>query len=339
MQIRKRNGTLTPVSNEESAHGEEAVGKSPAPRTPWTMKQAALVAGKGFCMGTADIVPGVSGGTMALILGIYPQLLGAIRAVDLALFRLIGRGRLAAAARHVDALFLLSLGVGIAGALVFFTRVVGLPQLIAAHPQPVYSVFFGLILMSLCVLLRQVADWRFRDAAWILAGALAGLALALAVPVDAPQGARFLFASGAAAACAMILPGVSGAFVLLILNQYSRVLEAVAQLDLSVLAPLAFGAVCGLVLGSRVLVWCLHRFRRPTMLLMSGIVLGSLYAIWPFREPEPPRAEEPLHAIRTVPVWPESLDGSVLASLALAALAAGTVMAIDRLARRATDVG
>ena len=170
------------------------------------MKQAALVAGKGFCMGAADIVPGVSGGTMALILGIYPRLLGAIRAVDLALFRLVGRGRLVAAARHVDALFLLLLGAGIAGALVFFTRVIGLPQLIATHPQPVYSVFFGLILMSLCILLRQVADWRLQDAAWILAGTLAGLALALAVPVDAPQSARFLFASGAAAACAMILP-------------------------------------------------------------------------------------------------------------------------------------
>ena len=325
------------MSNEESTRREDAAGTSPAPRTPWTMKQAALVAGKGFCMGTADIVPGVSGGTMALILGIYPQLLGAIRAIDLALFRLIGRGRLAAAARHVDALFLLSLGAGIAGALMFFTRVVGLPQLIATHPQPVYSVFFGLILMSLCVLLRQVADWRFRDAAWILAGALAGLALVLAAPVDTPQSARFLFASGAAAACAMILPGVSGAFVLLILNQYSRVLEALAQLDFSVLAPLAFGAVCGLVLGSRVLVWGLHRFRRPTMLLMSGIVLGSLYAIWPFREPGPPLAEEPLHTVRTVPVWPESLDGGVLASFALAALAAGAVMAIDRLARRATD--
>ena len=192
--------------------------------------------------------------------------------------------------------------------------------------------------MSLCVLLRQVADWRLQDAAWILAGTLAGLALAWpyrSTPRRAP-------ASSSQAVPRRLRhdpAGVSGAFVLLILNQYPRVLEAVARLDLSVLAPLAFGAVCGLVLGSRALVWCLHRFRRPTMLLMSGIVLGSLYAIWPFREPGPSRAEEPLHAIHTVPVWPESLDGGVLASFALAALAAGTVMAIDRLARRATEAG
>lgn len=301
------------------------------------MKQAVLVAGKGFCMGTADVVPGVSGGTMALILGIYPRLLEAIRAVDLELSRLVARGRVAAAARHVDALFLLSLGLGIAGALAFFTRVIGLHDLLIAHPRPVYSVFFGLISMSLWVLLRQVEDWRLRDVVWVAGGGLAGVALALAVPVDLPPSARVLFASGAAAACAMILPGVSGAFVLLILNQYARVLEALAQLDLEVLTPLAFGAVCGLVLGSRALVWCLRRFRRPTMLLMSGIVLGSLHAIWPFRAPAPPPAGEHLPVLRSVPVWPEHFDGGVLASLALALLAAGAVLTVDRLARRAAS--
>ncbi len=323
------------MSNEESTHRAEAVVTSPAPRTPWTMKQAALVAGKGFCMGTADVVPGVSGGTMALLLGIYPRLLEALRAFDIELFRLVGRGRLATAARHVDALFLLSLAVGIAAALAFFTRVIGLHDLLVSHPRPVYSVFFGLIAMSLWVLLRQVADWRFRDTVWVVGGGLAGVALALTVPLDLPPSARVLFASGAAAACAMILPGVSGAFVLLVLNQYARVLEAVARLDLMVLVPLTFGAVCGLVLGSRALVWCLRRFRRPTMLLMSGIVLGSLYAIWPFRAPVPRPADEHLPALRSVPVWPESLDGGVLASLVLAVLAAGAVLAIDRLARRA----
>ena len=326
------------MSSEAPKRREEAVRTSSATQRPWTIKQVALVAGKGFCMGTADIVPGVSGGTMALVLGIYPRLLAAISAVDLTLFRLAGSGRLSAAARHLDALFLLSLGAGVAGALVFFLQVIELPRLIVTHPQPVYSVFFGLILMSLCILLRQTGGWRLPDAAWMLAGGLIGLALVLAVPLDAPQSSRFLFASGAAAACAMILPGISGAFVLLILNQYPRVLEAVAHFDLSVLAPFAAGAVCGLVLGSRALVWCLHRARRSTMLLMSGIVLGSLYAIWPFREPATPSGEnDHLQAVRSVPVWPESLDGGVLASFALVALAAGTVLAIDRVARRATE--
>ena len=301
------------------------------------MKRAVLVVAKGFCMGAADVVPGVSGGTMALILGIYPRLVAAIRAFDLELLRLAGRGRFAEALRHVDAPFLLGLGLGVAGALAFFTRVIGLPKLIVSHPQPVYSVFFGLIGTSLYLLLRQVAELRARDGLWLLAGALAGIALVLAVPIETPESAWFLVMSGAAAACAMLLPGVSGAFVLLVLNQYGHVLGAVGRLDLPVLAPFALGAVLGLALASRALAWCLQRFRRHTLLLMSGIVLGSLYSLWPFRERSPDPAGGHPHAIRSDPIWPESLDGGVLASLALAALAAGTVLAIDRLGRRAMD--
>lgn len=301
------------------------------------MKEHALVAGKGFCIGAADVVPGVSGGTMALILGIYPRLIDAIRAIDLEFLRLIGRGRLTAAARHVDALFLLCLGTGVAGALLFFTRVIGVPELLVTHPQPVYSVFFGLICMSLYLLLRPVTDLSSRDAAWILAGALAGTAVLVAVPVDTPHDTWFLVLSGAAAACAMILPGVSGAFVLLVLNQYGLVLGAVEQFDFSVLAPFAVGVVCGLALGSRALSWCLNRFRRRTMLLMSGIVLGSLHALWPFRERSPEATDGRLPALGSVPTWPESLDATVAASIALAALAALVVLALDRLARRAGD--
>ena len=311
------------------------MGASPAARTLWTMKQAAPVVAKGFCMGTADVVPGVSGGTMALILGIYPRLVAAIRAFDLELLRLAGRGSYAAALRHVDALFLLGLGLGIAGALLFFTRVIGLPKLIVSHPQSVYSVFFGLIGMSLYLLLRSVADLRLRDGPWILTGGLVGVALVLAVPVETPESTWFLFLSGAAAACAMLLPGVSGAFVLLVLNQYGQVLGAVGRFELPVLAPFALGAVLGLALASRALAWCLHRFRRHTMLLMSGIVLGSLYSLWPFRERSPDSGGGHLHAVRSEAIWPESLDAALFGSLVLAALAALAVLALDRLARPA----
>ena len=299
------------------------------------MKRHALVAGKGFCMGAADVVPGVSGGTMALILGIYPRLIGAIRAIDLEFVRLIGKGRLSSAARRIDALFLLCLGLGISGALVFFTRVVGLPELLVTHPRPVYSVFFGLICMSLYLLVRPVSALRSSELAWILAGALAGAAIVMAVPVDAPQSTGFLVLSGAAAACAMILPGVSGAFVLLLLNQYGHVLGAVGRFDVPVLAPFAFGVLCGLALGSRALSWCLSHFPRRTMLLMSGIVLGSLHALWPFREWRQEANAGSAPALLSSPVWPERLDAAVLASLALAALAALAVLALDRLARRA----
>ena len=288
-------------------------------------------------MGAADIVPGVSGGTMALILGIYPRLIGAIRAVDLEFFRMIARCRWTAAAQHVDLLFLLWLGLGIAGALAFFTRVVALPELLVTHPQPVYSVFFGLICVSLFLLLRPIRELRLGNIAWIAAGAIAGAALTLAAPVETPQNPWFLALCGAAAACAMILPGVSGAFVLLVLNQYGTVLDAVGRLEFSVLVPVAVGGVLGLALGSRVLSWCLHRYRRRTVLLMAGIVLGSLHAVWPIREQHYEFVGGHWLTLKSYPVWPESLDASILASLVLALLAAAAVLTLDRLARRATD--
>ena len=299
------------------------------------MKRSLLLAGKGFCVGAADIVPGVSGGTVALILGIYPRLIAAIRAFDLELIRLAGGGRLAQAARHVDAPFLLCLGAGVAAALWFFTRVIGLPALLEHHPQPVYSVFFGLIGMSLFLLLRSLPGLRPSDAAWVLGGALAGVALIFVAPMESPDNAWLLALGGALAACAMLLPGVSGAFVLLILNQYGQVLGAVGRLDLGVLAPFALGAVLGLAFASRVLAWCLRRFRRRTMLLMSGVVLGSLHALWPFRDTGPAESEARLLGARPPPAWPERLDGEVLTSIALAAIAALAVLALDRLARAA----
>ena len=294
------------------------------------MKRSLLLAGKGFCVGAADIVPGVSGGTVALILGIYPRLIAAIRAFDLGLLRLAGAGRLAQAARHVDAPFLLWLGAGVAAALWFFTQVIGLPELLERHPQPVYSVFFGLIGMSLFLLLRSLPGLRPPDAAWVLGGALAGGALIFAAPVESPDNAWILALGGALAACAMLLPGVSGAFVLLILNQYGQVLGALGRLDLDVLAPFALGVLLGLAFASRALAWCLRRFRRRTMLAMSGVVLGSLHALWPFRDTGPAEPEA-----RPPPAWPERLDGEVFTSIALAVIAALAVLALDRLARAA----
>ena len=299
-------------------------------------QEAPLCIVKGFCMGAADVVPGVSGGTIALILGIYPRLLGAIRAFDLTFLKLLRRGRWAAAVGHVDAAFLLCLAAGIAMALFFFTRVAGLPELVVTRPQPVYSVFFGLICTSLYLLLRSVADLHLHDALWLLAGALLGIAVVWAVPVNTPETAWFVFLSGAVAICAMLLPGVSGSFVLLVLNKYTYVFGAVARFDVAVLAPFVIGAGCGLVLFSRVLVWCLRRFERATLLVMSGIVLGSLYLLWPFRERGYEMVEGQRLLTRSVPVWPERMDAALFVSLALVAAGALAVLALDRLARRST---
>ena len=200
---------------------------------------------RGFCVGAADLVPGVSGATVALVLGIYERLVAAIRGFDLGfagrLLRLDGPG----AARAVDAGFLLPLGVGVLAAAAFFTRVVPLADLMETHRIAVQSFFFGLVVGALAVLLvdagRAADPSGGRTPRPSREGLAAGWGVGVAVPASTPETAWFVFAAGALASAAMILPGISGAYVLVLLNKYAYVLAALGRLDLAVLAPFGLG--------------------------------------------------------------------------------------------------
>ncbi len=274
-----------------------------------------LVFAKGFCMGTADVVPGVSGGTMAFILGIYARLLEAIRAFDWQLIRYLACGQIRSATNHVDLLFLLFLGCGIGAALLFFTRIVSLPTLLQTHPEQVYGLFFGLISASVVVLLKTLPRLRYGDVATLITGIGLGWAIVNLVPVDTPHESWFLFLSGGLAICAMILPGISGAFVLLILNQYGYVLDAIGRIDISVLAPFGFGAIVGLMLFSRILVWLLHHYARHMVLGISGVLIGSLWMMWPFQDRTYEVVRDRPRLVHTAPIWPDQLDLTALATL------------------------
>lgn len=285
-------------------------------------------------MGAADVVPGVSGGTMALILGIYGRLLTAIRRVDLEFAGLLARWRPAEAARRIDLPFLLAVGAGIFAALMFFTRVVPLPRLIITHPELVYGLFFGLITASIVVLLkdrRPLSAWRV---AWIVLGTLVGLAIVNLVPVDTPTAAWFIFLCGALAISAMILPGVSGSFILLVLQKYAYVFDAVGRLDLAVLVPFGLGCACGLALFSRFLSWLLDRFHDATLLTIIGILTGSLWTIWPFQERVYVLVRGKERLLRSLPALPEQWDATVLGAALLAVAGAAAVLALDAFARR-----
>ena len=301
------------------------------------MKHAVLLVAKGLCMGTADVIPGVSGGTMAFILGIYPRLLQAIRAFDLELARLLVGRHWRGAAAHVDSGFLLGLGLGIVAALMFFTRVVSLPTLLVTHPEPVYSLFFGLIAASIVVLLRALERLRAVDGGWLIIGAAAGLGVVNLVPVNTPDAAWFIFLSGAVAICAMILPGISGSFILLLLKKYAYVFDAIGRLDPTVLIPFALGAATGLLLFSRILTWYLRRFYRRTVLIITGVLAGSMWVIWPFQDRSYELVRDRPRLISSQPVWPEIVDGSVLSAALLIVLGAMVVLLIERLARSARD--
>ena len=304
-----------------AADGANVTGNAARPRArAW----AAGVA-RGFCVGAADLVPGVSGATVAVVLGIYERLVAAIRAFDLPLAGRLLRLDLPGAARHVDVGFLLPLAVGVGLAAAFFTRVVSLAELLETHRLPVQSFFFGLVAGALGVLAREARrghPLRGRDLATGALGLAAGWGVAVAVPASTPEAAWFVFAAGACAAGAMILPGVSGAYVLVLLKKYAYVLAALGRLDLAVLVPFGLGVAIGLALLSRVLGWLLGRHRRPTLFALAGLVAGSLWSLWPYRA-----------AVdgRSVPAWPEAFGP---ANVLLAAAGMALVAVLHLASRR-----
>ena len=279
---------------------------------------------RGFFVGSADLVPGVSGATVAIVLGIYERLVAAIRGFDLAFAGRALRLDLPGAARHVDARFLFPLAVGVALAAVFFTRVVSLAELMESHRIAVQAFFFGLVAGALGVLLGEAGRGRaprWTDFAAAAGGVAAGWGIAVAVPASTPESAWFVFAAGALAASAMILPGVSGAYVLVLLKKYVYVLAALGRLDLAVLVPFGLGVAAGLMLLSRALGWLLGRHRRPTLFALAGLVAGSLWSLWPYRA---------VVDGRSVPAWPEAFGPTNM----LLAIAGVALVAVLHLASR-----
>ena len=244
---------------------------------PCGVRQYLRLFGSGIAMGTADLVPGVSGGTMALILGIYRALLEAIKSVNLRNLRTLASGRIGQLLSDFPWRFLLALGLGLVSAVLLLANLLG--ELLENRPTFLYAAFAGMIVASILAIAARVR-WGVPQAL-----ALVGSALVAFVIVAAPQlqeadhSLPTLFFSGMLAICAMILPGISGSFILLILGQYEHVLGLVRGLDLLPLAVFALGCGLGLVLFSRLLSWLLRRYEQTTMAILAGFMLGSLRLI------------------------------------------------------------
>ena len=220
-------------------------------------------------MGSADIIPGVSGGTMALILGIYERLLNAIRSFDRAWLENMVRLRFSRALARNDLLFLIPLALGIIFAIVFFTRIIPLPTLIITHPELIYGFFFGLVLASIVVLMGEVHHYGAREVVITLAGVLLGFTIVNLVPVETPSSAWFIFLCGFIAISAMLLPGISGSFILLILGKYAYIINALGVFDVAVILAFGFGALSGLVVFSRTIVWLLNHYHQSITPLLQ----------------------------------------------------------------------
>lgn len=242
-------------------------------------------------MGSADIVPGVSGGTMALIVGIYTRLIHAIRSFDGTFLKRLLTFNLQSAMYRVHWRFMLFLLAGIFAAVLFFTKVVPLQVYMFTDPELIYGLFFGLIVGSIFVLIKALESFGWWHAFFVLVGTLIGFWVVTLVPTDTSESAFFVFFSGSIAICAMILPGISGSYILLILRKYDFILSAIGKLGtintmegVVVLLPFLGGAMVGLILFSRVLSWLLDHYYAPTLSVLIGFLIGSLYVIWPYQE-------------------------------------------------------
>ena len=251
-----------------------------------------MVAVKGACMGAADVIPGVSGGTIAFITGIYDQLIESINSINGTALKLFFSGKFKEFWKHINGSFLVSLFCGI---LVSVLSLAGLMQyLLEHHPIQTWAFFFGLIVASSIFILRGIQGWNMKSAMFPVLGVVLGIVVCTLSPTQTPDALWFIFLSGAIAICAMILPGISGSFILLILGKYKYIMGAITGLttgaavgeSLVILCVFAVGAVCGILAFSRLLHWLLARFNKETLMVLAGFIIGSLVKVWPWSNME-----------------------------------------------------
>lgn len=234
-------------------------------------------------MGAADVVPGVSGGTIAFISGIYEELLHTIRSVNVAALRILFTQGVTAFWRVINGNFLLILFSGILCSIFSLARIVNYGM--DRYPILVWSFFFGLIIASIIWMTRVQTHWRWRECLGAVAGTILAGALFFVPPAMVSDGPLLVFAAGALAICAMILPGVSGSFVLVLIGMYPVLIQAITEVNMTVLVCFGLGCVAGLLMFSRVLSWLLDHYHSVTLSVLIGFLVGSLAVVWPWKNP------------------------------------------------------
>ena len=262
------------------------------------------IAVKGACMGAADVIPGVSGGTIAYIMGIYDQFVGSIASINAEAVSLLLHGKFRAFWKHINGNFLLALIIGIGTSVVCLA---GLMQmLLSDFPVQTWAFFFGLIVASSIFILRGISGWKLREVLFLVSGIALGIVICTLSPTQTPDALWFIFLSGALAICAMILPGISGSFILLILGKYQYIMSAITSCvsnvgalwgsagadsalfwqSAAVLAVFLIGAAVGILGFSKFLHWLLARWHKETLIVLAGFIIGSLVKVWPWSNEE-----------------------------------------------------
>lgn len=236
---------------------------------------------KGAAMGAADVVPGVSGGTIAFITGIYEELLNSIRSVNGEAVKLLTRFDLAGFWKHINGSFLVVLLAGIGFSILSLSRI--LIYFLDNHPEMLWSFFFGLIVASALVVGKKINRWTLGVLLAGLIGAVIAYMITVLTPAQTPDAYWFIFISGAIAICAMILPGISGSFLLVLLAKYEFMMGALKDFKLDVILVFGLGCITGILSFSHLLNWMLKNYHNITVALLTGFMVGSLNKVWPWK--------------------------------------------------------
>lgn len=245
-------------------------------------KDYSLLILKGMGMGAADVVPGVSGGTIAFIVGIYQELLDSIKSISKNSLKLLFTGKFAAFWKEINGNFLLSIVTGICISVFSLAKIITF--LLVTHPILVWSFFFGLVLASTWFVSKDIKQWNWKTILSYIVGIAAAYYITVSTPTETPDNLLFVFLCGAIAICAMILPGISGSFILVLLGKYFYIMEAVKSLNILVILVFTGGSFLGITTFSRVLSFALRRFHDITIAVLAGFMLGSLNKVWPWKK-------------------------------------------------------
>lgn len=282
-------------------------------------------------MGSADLVPGFSGGTVAFLSGIYEELIYSIKLLSGDFLRLLLQFKIKEAISIIPFRFLVPLALGLFTAVLTLAQV--LSYLLQEHPVYVWAFVFGLVLASTLIVLKRVKKITLKHKILFAIAAIIMYFASGLIPIETPMSIPFLFVSGALAICAMILPGVSGTFILLLLGKYQQILAAVTNRDLLTLGVFMIGCIVGLAVFVRILSWLFKNYHDISIVILAGLMLGSLRKIWPWRETVLTRINS--HGVE-VPIldkniFPSSIDGSVISAVALIVFGVVLVLYLDKL--------
>ena len=285
-----------------------------------------VVALKGFAMGAANVIPGVSGGTIALLTGIFNELIDSLNAImSISTWKLLIQGNFKEFWKTINGTFLLWLAIGVIISVFSLAKL--MEYVLAHHPVQTWAFFFGLIVVSAIFLLCDIKEWKGLDVIWLVLGVALGAFICLMSPTETTSDLWFIAVCGAIAICTMILPGISGSFILVLFGKYEYIMKAVSELNIPVLLVFALGCVIGIVAFSKFLHWLIGKYEKQTLLVLIGFTIGALVKVWPWADKA---AYEAANVLNGQPSGTLHIGGAV----AWALIGAGMVLAMELLTRK-----